>query len=91
MIQSKHRHPDRLPGWIAGAKLPLERGMNKARRGISRLGELNAKLSANAQRSSAVLVGGVLGYLASAPALAPMRQALAAIGSRRESAPPAPA
>jgi hypothetical protein len=91
VIQSKHRHPDRLPGWIAGAKLPLERGMNKARRGISRLGELNAKLSANAQRSSAVLVGGVLGYLASAPALAPMRQALAAIGSRRESAPPAPA
>lgn len=91
MIQAKQRRPDRLPRWIAGAKEPLERGMDKARRGFNRLGEFNARLSANAQRGSAVLVGGVLGYLASAPALAPVRQALEAIGTRRESAPPAPA
>lgn len=65
--------------------------MDKARQGFNRLGDLNARFSAHAQHSSAVLVGGVLGYLASAPALAPVRQALEAIGSRRESAPPAPA
>lgn len=91
VIQAKHRHPDRLPLWIVGAKAPLQRGMDKARRGINRLGEFNARLSAHAQHSSAVLMDGVRGYLASAPALAPIRQALEAIGSRRESAPPAQA
>ena len=64
--------------------------MDKARRGFNRLGEFNARLSTNAQRGRAVLVSGVLDYFASAPALAPVRQALQAIGTRRETAPPDP-